>query len=157
MTIRAVCSIKQPTRCTINLKFIVLSHIHRSTCFGHCCAHHQEPPPTAFAATCYHMIAGLDVLQAVARLLVKHYSTCFGHCCAHHQEPPPTAFAATCYRMIAGLDVPQAVVGLLVNRPQLEARQSYDNQRLQRQLEGAPDDGHNSARNMLSGVYATKQ
>jgi hypothetical protein len=31
------------------------------------------------------------------------------------------------------------------------------NQRLQRQLEGAPDDGHNSARNMLSGVYATKE
>jgi hypothetical protein len=24
-------------------------------------------------------------------------------------------------------------------------------------LEGAPDDGHYSARNMLSGVYATKQ
>jgi hypothetical protein len=48
----------------------------------------------------------------------------------------------------------------LVNRPQLEARptrQSYGNQWLQRQLEGAPDDGHNSARNMLSGVYATKQ
>jgi hypothetical protein len=36
-------------------------------------------------------------------------------------------------------------------------RQSYGNQRLQRQLEGAPDVGHNSARNMLSGVYATKQ
>jgi hypothetical protein len=49
---------------------------------------------------------------------------------------------------------------LLVNRPQLEARptrQSYGNQWLQRQLEGAPDDGHNSARNMLSGIYATKQ
>jgi hypothetical protein len=61
--------------------------------------------------------------------------------------------------MVAGLDVLQAAVGLLVNRPQLEARptwQSYGNQRLQRQLEGAPDDGHNSARNMLSGVYATK-
>jgi hypothetical protein len=29
--------------------------------------------------------------------------------------------------------------------------------RLQRQLEGPPDDGHNSARNMLSGLYATKQ
>jgi hypothetical protein len=42
------------------------------------------------------------------------------------------------------------VVGLLVNRPQLEARPV-------RQREGAPDDGHNSARNMLSGVYATKQ
>jgi hypothetical protein len=43
----------------------------------------------------------------------------------------------------------------LVNQPQLEARptrQSYGNQWLQRQLEGAPDDGHNSARNMLSGV-----
>jgi hypothetical protein len=49
---------------------------------------------------------------------------------------------------------------LLVNRPQLEARptrQPYGNQWLQRQLEGAPDDGYNSARNMLSGVYATKQ
>jgi hypothetical protein len=88
------------------------------------------------------------------------------------------------------LDVLQAVVGLLVNRPQLEARltrQSYGNQRLQRQLEGAPDDGHtsyiycfvaltplnmfrallcpssapddghNGARNMLSGVNAAKQ
>jgi hypothetical protein len=31
------------------------------------------------------------------------------------------------------------------------------NQRLQRQLEGAPDDGHNSAQNMLSAVYVTKQ
>jgi hypothetical protein len=62
--------------------------------------------------------------------------------------------------MIAGLDLPQAVVGLLVNRQQLDARptrQSYGNQRLQRQLEGAPDDGHNSARNMLNGVHATKQ
>jgi hypothetical protein len=74
--------------------------------------------------------------------------------------PPPTAFAASGYRMIAGLEVLQAVVGLLVNRPQREARptrQSYGNQRLQRQLEGAPDDGHNSARNMLRGVYAKKQ
>jgi hypothetical protein len=96
-------SIKQPTRCTINLKFIVLSRTHRSTCFGPCCAHHQDPPPTAFAAIGYRMIAGLDVLQAV--------------------------------------------VGLLVNRPQLEACptwHSYGTQWLQRQLEGAPDDGHNS-------------
>jgi hypothetical protein len=87
------------------------------------------------------------------------------------------AFAASGYRVNAGLDVLQAVVGLLVrlqcvlappthtvtslvNQPQLEARptrQSHGNQRLQRQLEGAPDDGHNSAGNMLSGVYATKQ
>jgi hypothetical protein len=66
-------------------------------------------------------------------LSCRYRSTCFGHCCAHHQEPPPTAFAASCYRMIAGLDVFQAVAGLLVNRP---TRQSYGNQRLQRQLEG---------------------
>jgi hypothetical protein len=46
------------------LKFIALSRIHRSTCFGHCCAHHQAPSPTAFAATDFRMIAGLDVLQA---------------------------------------------------------------------------------------------
>jgi hypothetical protein len=58
-------SIKQPTRCTINLKFIALSRRHRSTCFGHCCSHHQEPPPTAFAASGYRMVAGWDVLQAV--------------------------------------------------------------------------------------------
>jgi hypothetical protein len=111
------------------------------------------------------MIAGLDVLQAVVGLLVnRHRSTCFGHCCVHHKEPSPTAFAASGFRMIAGLDVLQAVVGLLVNRPvnrpQLKAlptRQSYFNQWLQSQLEGAPDYGHNSARNMLSGAYATKQ
>jgi hypothetical protein len=29
------------------------------------------------------------------------------------------------------------------------------NQRLQRQFKGAPDDGRNSGRNMLSSVYAT--
>jgi hypothetical protein len=31
------------------------------------------------------------------------------------------------------------------------------NRRLRLQFERAPDDGHNSARNMLSSVYATKQ
>jgi hypothetical protein len=81
----------------------------------------------------------------------RHRSTCFGHCCAHQQEPPPTAVAASGYRVIAGLDVLQAV---LEARP---TRQSHGNQRLQRQLEGAPDDVHNSALNMLSGVYTTKQ
>jgi hypothetical protein len=57
-----------------------------------------------------------------------------------------------------GTSVPETC--LLVRRPQLETRptrQSYGNQRLQGQLEGAPDDGHNRARNMLSGVYAAKQ
>jgi hypothetical protein len=66
-----IYSIKRPTRCTINLIFIALSCRHRSTCFGHCCAHHQEPPPTAFAASGYRMIAGLDVFQAVVGLLVR--------------------------------------------------------------------------------------
>jgi hypothetical protein len=32
---------------------------------ANCCAHHQEPTPTAFAASGYRMIAGLDVFQAV--------------------------------------------------------------------------------------------
>jgi hypothetical protein len=64
-------SIKHPTRCTINLICIALSRRHRSTCFGHCSAHHQEPPPTAFAASGYRMIAGLDVFQAVVGLLVR--------------------------------------------------------------------------------------
>jgi hypothetical protein len=108
-------SIKLPTRCTINLIFIALSRKNRSTCFGQYCTHHQEPPPTAFAASGYRMIAGLDVFQSVARL-VKGLQF----------ETHPT-------------------------------RQSYGNQRLQRQFEGAPDDGHNIARNMLSGVYASKQ
>jgi hypothetical protein len=82
--------IKQPNRCTINLKFIVFLRIHRSTCFGHCCTHHQEPPPTVFEALVTLWLPGCRCLK-------------------------------------------------LVNRPQLEARQtrqSYGNQRLQRQLEG---------------------
>jgi hypothetical protein len=45
--------------------------------------------------------------------------------------------------MIAGLDVLQAVVDLLVVVAEA--------------VGGAPDDGHKSARNVLSGVYATKQ
>jgi hypothetical protein len=61
-------SIKHPTRCTINIIFIALSCRHRSTCFGQYCAHHQEPPPTAFAASGYRMIVELDVFQAVVGL-----------------------------------------------------------------------------------------
>jgi hypothetical protein len=48
-------SIKHPTRCTINRIFIALSRRHRSTCFGHSCAHHQEPPQTAFLASGYRI------------------------------------------------------------------------------------------------------
>jgi hypothetical protein len=66
-----MCSIKQLTRCTIKLIFIALSRRHRSACFGQCCTHHQEPPPTAFAASGYRMIAGLGVFQAVVGLLVR--------------------------------------------------------------------------------------
>jgi hypothetical protein len=69
-------SIKRPTRCTINLKFIVLLRRHRSTCFGHCCAHHQEPPPTAFAATGYRMIAGGTCLKLEARPTPVCSGTC---------------------------------------------------------------------------------
>ena len=34
---------------------------------------------------------------------------------------------------------------------------SYGHQRLQRQFNGAPDDGHSNAGNMLSSVCTTKQ
>jgi hypothetical protein len=78
----------------------------------------------------------------------RHRSTRFGHCCAHHQEPPPTAVAASGYRMIAGA---------AVSTWTCPTRQLYGNERLQRQLEGAPDVERNRAQNMLSGVYTTKQ
>jgi hypothetical protein len=48
-----------------------LSRRHRPTCFGHCCAHHQQPTSTVFAATGYRMIAWLDVFQAGFCLLVR--------------------------------------------------------------------------------------
>jgi hypothetical protein len=62
---------KTTNQMQINLIFIVLSRRHRSTCFGHCCAHHQKPPPTAFAASGYRVIARLDLLQAVVGLQVN--------------------------------------------------------------------------------------
>jgi hypothetical protein len=63
--------INHPIIYTINLIFIALSRRHRSTCFGHYCVHHQEPPPTVFAASGYRMIAGVDVFPAVFGLLVR--------------------------------------------------------------------------------------
>jgi hypothetical protein len=91
----------------------------------------------------------VKVLQALVGLLVNVLQVVVG-------------LLVNVLQAVVGLlvNVLQAVVGLLVNRPQLEAlppRQSYGNQWLQSQLNGVPDDGHNSARNMLGGVYATKQ
>ena len=48
----------------------------------------------------------------------------------------------------------------ITNRPRLRTLpppHSYGNQRLQRQFDGAPDDGHNKTRNMLGTVCTTKQ
>jgi hypothetical protein len=36
------------------VKFLL--HLCRSTCFGHCCVHHQEPSTTSHAASGYHVI-----------------------------------------------------------------------------------------------------
>jgi hypothetical protein len=89
-------SIKHPIRCTMNLIFIALSRRHRSTCFGHYCAHHQEPPPLP------NCLCSLWLL----------YDCRVGH-------------VSSCGQFTS------------VNQPQLETRptrQSYGNQRLQRQL-----------------------
>jgi hypothetical protein len=50
--------------------------------------------------------------------------------------------------------------GCVSIRPRLETRpppHSHGSRRLRLQFETAPDDGHDSARNMLSDVYVTKQ
>jgi hypothetical protein len=54
----------------------------------------------------------------------------------------------------------QHTVSPVTNRPRLETRpppHSHCNRRLRLQFERAPDDGQDGARNMLSGVYVTKQ
>jgi hypothetical protein len=84
--------------------------------------------------------------QSIIKFIALSYrrcSTCFGHYYAHHQEPFQTAVAVSDFRMNAEVDV-------------FPSQHSYGNQRLQRQFERAPDDGHNNARNMLSSVYMTK-
>jgi hypothetical protein len=107
--------IKQPTRCTINIKFLLLCRVYT--------AQHVS-------GTVVPIIMGL--LQLPMQPLVIVWLPGW-----------------TCFKLWS----------VTSNRPQLEAsptRKSYDHQRLHGQLEKAPDDGHNSARNMLSGVYATK-
>jgi hypothetical protein len=77
--------------------------------------------------------------QSVVKFIAyshRRCSTCFGYHYAHHQELFQTAVADSGFHLNAEVDVFPAVVV---------------------QFEGAPDDGHNGARNMLSGVYATKQ
>jgi hypothetical protein len=50
---------KTPTRCTINLKvFKIYLPLYCSTCFGHYCAHHQEPLLTAHAASGHRVLSG---------------------------------------------------------------------------------------------------
>jgi hypothetical protein len=86
-------SIKHPTRCTFSLTIIAFSCRHHLICFGYHCAHHQEPPQSAFAASGYLMIA--------RAFSCRHHLICFGYHCAHHQEPPQPAFAAFGYLMTA--------------------------------------------------------
>jgi len=80
-------------------KFITLSYIHRSTCFGHYNAHHRARQTTV-SASGFRMNVEVEVFSAVVGLLVgrqclskfialsyRHRSTCFGHYNAHRQEP----------------------------------------------------------------------
>jgi hypothetical protein len=108
--------------------FIVSSHRRRSTCFVHHRAHHQELFQTKFAASGCRVNEEVVVFPAVVRLLLRRQ-------CEHTLSP-------------------------LTNGSRLETRPppySHGNRRLQLQFERAPDDGHDGARNMLSGVYVTKQ
>jgi hypothetical protein len=98
-------SIKHPTRYTINLIFIALSRRHRSTCFGHCCAHHQEPPPTAFAASGCRMIAGLDVFASKP-------TTAWNTSNPAIIRQPEAAFLE-CYAVSAGAHVPRSGVSVI--------------------------------------------
>jgi hypothetical protein len=61
------------------------------------------------------------------------------HCCAHHQKPFLYCTRGLCSPCDVRFDVASSLVQVLVCS------------------EGkAPDDGHNSARNMLSGVQVNK-
>jgi hypothetical protein len=73
--------------------------------------------------------------------------------------PSSGAFAATGYRIIAGLDVLRAAAGLQTDRSlkHVQPGSHTVTSGCKGSWRGAPVDGHNSARNMLSGVYATKQ
>jgi hypothetical protein len=57
---------KIPTRCTISLKvFKIYLLVHCSTCFGHHCAHHQEPPITAHAVSGHRVLLGPMLFPAL--------------------------------------------------------------------------------------------
>jgi hypothetical protein len=57
---------KTSTRCTVNLKvFTIYLLVHRSTCFGHHRAHHQEPPLTAHTVSGHRVLLGRMLLPAL--------------------------------------------------------------------------------------------
>jgi hypothetical protein len=57
---------KTRTICTINLKvFKMYLFVHCSTCFGHNCAHHQEPSITAHAVSGHRVVLGRMFIPAL--------------------------------------------------------------------------------------------
>jgi hypothetical protein len=53
----------------ISLLFIY-SLVHRSTCFGHCCAHHQEPFFHCTCSLCSPFDVRFDVASSLVQVLV---------------------------------------------------------------------------------------
>src|SRR5215475_13887216 len=71
---------KTPTRCTITLKTLkdfIYSLVHCSTCFGHCCAHHQEPFLHCTRSLCSPCDVWFDVPSSLFQVLVG-FSVCAG-------------------------------------------------------------------------------
>jgi hypothetical protein len=139
------------SNCSIN------SCCYLHTCYWQCCKMYFFIY-LGFVVPCifkYSVKTSNQMQQPIVIFVTQSHrccSTCFRHNCAHH---------------VVGLLVgrqcvlaePTHTVSPLSNRPRLETRpppHSYGNWRLWQQFERAPDDGHNNARNMLSGICVTK-
>jgi hypothetical protein len=73
--------IKTPTRRTITLKIlkdIIYSLVHRSTCLGHCCAHHKKPFFHCTCSLCSPCDVRFDVASSLVQVLVVMLSAYAG-------------------------------------------------------------------------------
>src|SRR5215475_1372072 len=101
---------KTPTRCTITLKTLkdfIYSLVHCSTCFRHCCAHHQEPFLHCTRSLCSPCDVRFDVASSLVQVLVR-FSVC------DHQEPFLHCTRSLCSPCDVRFDVASSLVQVLV-------------------------------------------